>query len=273
VKDVVMLVIVVAAFVAGGSLIMFFGLLPEEHADEFRSLATGNMTLQSEVITIREPTSNDDTFIYAINKIAADAVNIALNSSQVKQILQGVPDSAVTIAGVQPTLLVDSSGKLIHSSVGQVIITANQERLDGRTVNDAITFESVQGKQIRASQQIWSVIVDLDKGTITSVSKGAERQLESDIRSNLILAEMNIFMPHSVKVEPGATVRWLNDSSVPHNVVGMYVRESNDPVRIDSGFFQEDRSFQYTFEEEGLFEYRCTIHSEEGMKGVLVVGR
>jgi plastocyanin len=79
-------------------------------------------------------------------------------------------------------------------------------------------------------------------------------------------------MPHAIIVEPGTTVRWFNDSSIPHNVVGTYLKnKTSDRVQVDSGFFEQDRSFQYTFDDAGTLEYRCTIHSEEGMKGLLVI--
>jgi len=267
-----MLALIVSAFVIGGSLIMMFGLLPEEHADEFRSLSDGNMTFQSDIITIQKPSLEDDTLVYAINDVAATSVRIAQDSTQVKAILNQVQGDSITIAGVQPTLLVDSSGKRIHSSVGQVIITANKASLDGRTFSQVTDFESIQGKQAEARQQIWSVIVDLDKSIVSTVSKDADRILHSIIRPNLIIAEMNMFLPHAVKANSGSTVRWTNDSTIPHNVVGSYVSNtSSEPVRIDSGFIAGDRSFQHTFEDTGIFDYRCTIHSEEGMKGILYI--
>jgi plastocyanin len=271
-KDVIMLIIVVAAFVAGGALFMIFGLLPEEHADEFRSLADGNMTFQSEIITISEPTPGDDTLAYAINEVAARAVMVATNSTEVKTILNQQSGSVITIAGVQPTVLVDSSGRLIHSSVGQVIITANEARIGGAALIQPIEFESNEGNRVDVTQQIWSVIVDLDKSAVSSVTKDAERNMQSSLRTNLVIAEMNVFMPHAARVDSGSIVRWLNDSNIPHNVVGTYARDSSSEItRIDSGFFEGGRSFQYMFDDQGTFEYSCTIHSEEGMKGMLVI--
>ena len=153
-NDVVMLVIVVAAFVGGGALLMTFGLLPEEHADEFRSLSDGNMTFQSSIVTISEPAAGDDTHAYAVNEVAARAVMIARNSTEVREILNQQRGSSVTIAGVQPTVLVDSTGKLIHSPVGQVIITANKARIDGEAFSQPIDFQSNEGSKIEVTQQI-----------------------------------------------------------------------------------------------------------------------
>lgn len=271
-KDYVTFVLIVGAFVIGGSLLLVFELLPEDRADEFHALSAGNMTLQSEILTIKEPTAGDDTRIYAINKVAAEAVAIAQNDPEVMRILQQVRGSSITIAGVQPTLLIDSSGNLIHSSAGQVVITANQERIEGKLNQNAIQFEAIQGKQAEARQQIWTILINIDKGDVESISAEPERRMQSEIQSNFVHAGMNMFMPHAVIVEPGTTVRWFNDSSVPHNVVGTYLKnKTSDSVQVDSGFFEQDRSFQYTFDEAGILEYRCTIHSEEGMKGLVLI--
>ena len=271
-KDYVTFGLIVGAFVIGGFLLMVSGLLPEERADEFHSLSAGNMTFRSDVITIKEPTSDDNSHVYAVNEVAARAVNIALGSREAEEILRQVQGSAVTIVGVQPTLLVDSSGKLIHSRTGQVIITSIQERADGRPISQAVDFTSLSGKSVEANQEIWSLIVDLDSSAVSSITKDADRNLRSTVQPNVVHAEMNVFLPHAAKLDSGSTVRWLNDSSVPHNVVGTYAMDSSsNNLRIDSGFFGEGRSFQYTFEEEGVFEYHCTIHSEEGMMGILVI--
>jgi len=271
-KDVVKLGLVVAAFVGGGSLLMMFELLPEDHADDFHALTAGNMTLQSAIIMIREPTATDDTTIYAINEVAAQAISIAQNDDAVKEILSQIQGQSVAIAGVQPTLLVDSTGRFIHSSAGQVIITANQEKIAGKTYNEEVPFSMIHGKQGEARQQIWMVQVDVDRRAVLGISKEPDRLARSTIQPNLVFAEMNLFIPHAVAVESGSTIKWVNSSDLPHNVVGTYFSNAtSEHVRVDSGFFGKDKEFQYTFDHPGLFEYRCTIHFEEGMKGTLVV--
>jgi plastocyanin len=272
VKDYVTFGLIVGAFVIGGFLLMTSGLLPEEHADEFHSLSAGNLTLQSDIVTIKEATEDDNTHAYAVNEVAARAVTIALESAEAEAILQQVEGSAVTIVGVQPTLLVDSTGKLIHSGTGQVIITSIQERADGRPINQAVDFASMVGKNVEARQEIWNLIIDMDNASVVSVKKDADRKLQSTVQQNFVYAEINVFLPHAVKLDSDSTVRWINHSSVPHNVVGTYaVNSSSDNLRIDSGFIDEGKSFQYTFSGEGVFVYHCTIHSEEGMAGIVVI--
>ncbi len=267
-----MLALVVAAFVGGGTVLMVFNLLPEDHADDFHPLSAGNMTLQAETIILREPSANDDTYVYAINQAAADAISIAQEDEQVKQIMQEVEGRSVTIAGVQPTVLVDSTGKQIYSSSGQVIITANQERVDGKILKDPVDFSSISGKSAEAEQQIWSINVDLDKRKVELISDEPERLIQSTVSKDTVLAQMNVFLPNMARIDPGTNIRWLNESNIPHNVVGTYFMNSTgEKVHIDSGLIAKDRNFQYRFDDDGVFEYRCTIHSEEGMKGLLVI--
>jgi plastocyanin len=116
-----------------------------------------------------------------------------------------------------------------------------------------------------------------------------------------------MFMPNAIVVDAGSTVQWTNPSNLPHNVVGMFnqttaqdavnstglildnstnssggnsTKNTNDAqssqpssgvTAIDSGFIQQGQSWQYNFNEPGVFNYLCTIHAEEGMRGTLVI--
>lgn len=269
VRDLLLLAVVVSAFLVVGGILISSRLLPEEQAKDFHPLAAGNMTLSSELKIIREPTPDDNTFIYAVNDAAEEALHIAQSDTRVQQIIAETKGKAVTIAAVQPTLLITSDGKSIHSSGGQVIITANWQLIEGRPYSNAASFESLNDKQGQSHQQIWNVIVDMDKRQVIGISE-SERMMEETLQQNLVYAGMNMFMPDTVRVDAGTTVKWFNDSNVPHNVVGTYKTDSGSKA-IDSGFVGKGRSWQYSFDEEGVFEYRCTIHSEEGMKGTLIV--
>jgi plastocyanin len=109
-------------------------------------------------------------------------------------------------------------------------------------------------------------------------------------------------------VDAGSTVRWTNPSNLPHNVVGIFNQTTaqdvvnstgiiidnstnntnnnntnasdartsspqsySDVTAIDSGFIQQVQSWQYNFDEAGVFNYLCTIHAEEGMRGTLII--
>jgi plastocyanin len=70
------------------------------------------------------------------------------------------------------------------------------------------------------------------------------------------------FHPAALAIRRGESVTWLwRDEGVAHNVTG-------------SGFHsrtQTNGSFTVRFTHAGTFNYRCTIHAAEGMRGKVVV--
>ena len=68
------------------------------------------------------------------------------------------------------------------------------------------------------------------------------------------------FVPAEVVIGKGTKVTWTNEDSVPHIVTG-----SN----FDSGNLNRGQSWSKTFDAEGTYEYRCSLHPS--MKGKVVV--
>jgi plastocyanin len=268
-RDLLLLFGIVSAFLAIGGVLMATRSLPEDYARDFHPLSAGNMTIDSGISVIREPSPGDDTYIYAINDAAEGALYIALNDTRIQKILDQTQDKAITIAAIQPTLLVTSSGEPVYSSGGQVIITANWQLVGNRAYSDAADFSSLQGEQAESHQQVWNILVNMDRQQVTSISE-SKRAVEKTLEQNLVYAGMNMFLPDTVRVDAGTTIRWFNESNVPHNVVGAYKTESGSKA-VDSGFVEHDRSWQYGFDKKGVFEYRCTIHTQDGMKGTIIV--
>ncbi|MFA9428552.1 plastocyanin/azurin family copper-binding protein [Natronorubrum sp. A-ect3] len=108
------------------------------------------------------------------------------------------------------------------------------------------------------------------------------------------------FVPHAVHVEPGGTVTWMLDSGV-HDTVAYHpgnaaVLPSATDRRIPDGtnpwasdvYDTAGETFEMTFEEEGVYDYTCTItghghrggghhgghqtHESTGMVGRVIVG-
>jgi hypothetical protein len=126
------LFVITGAFLLIGAVLIGSGILPEERAREFRSLT--DVSITSSMKIIKEPTLQDNILIYAINDVAQRGIDIAQGDARVKQILDEskAKEATVTIAAVQPTVMTDrQSGELLHSSAGQVIITANWQLVDG----------------------------------------------------------------------------------------------------------------------------------------------
>src|ERR687895_1525897 len=92
------LFVIVGAFLVIGAVLIGSGVLPEERAREFRSLT--DVSIASGMKVIKEPTLEDNTFIYAINDVAQRGIDIALGDARVKQILHEfkAKEATVTIA-------------------------------------------------------------------------------------------------------------------------------------------------------------------------------
>jgi plastocyanin len=78
---------------------------------------------------------------------------------------------------------------------------------------------------------------------------------------NEVWMDHNSFIPVTLIVTPGTSVRWVNNSAVIHNVVH------------ETGLFNQvlnpGQAYSYTFAEAGTYNYECTIHP--GMTGTIVV--
>lgn len=86
------------------------------------------------------------------------------------------------------------------------------------------------------------------------------------------------FEPHVVHVERGGSVTWKLEQG-RHSTTA-YHSENDKPTRIpegatswDSGVLSEQgKTFEQTFETEGVYDYFCTPHEGTGMVGSVVVG-
>lgn len=87
------------------------------------------------------------------------------------------------------------------------------------------------------------------------------------------------YSPIGLFVQPGATVRWLNESGV-HTVTAYHPANGSRPLRIpelaepwDSGYLvNPGDSFERRFDVPGVYDYFCIPHEGAGMVGRLVVG-
>jgi plastocyanin len=265
--------LIVAVIVAVPSMLIATDSLPEKAAAHFNALT--DVTMDTNYKVIKEPSPTDNTFIYALNEVAAKSIPIAEKDPRVSEIIEsGSAGKAVTVAAVQPTVLeYRNNGQLAHSSSGMLIITVNWETIDGRLYSQINGFQDLQGKASESHQKVWNVMVDLDKQRVTDIVENGERVLTKKLEMNTIYSGMNMFMPGSVKLEAGSSLQWINTSNLPHNIVGIYKTSSGQETHLDSGFINNGDSWRYTFNEEGVFEYHCATHTEHGMKGMVIISK
>ncbi len=81
-------------------------------------------------------------------------------------------------------------------------------------------------------------------------------------RSHTVTLKNIAFHPGDLSINRGDSVTWLwRDGEVEHNVTGHGFRSRT----------QKRGSFTVRFTHSGTFNYHCTIHVSEGMKGKIVV--
>ncbi|MCL7417603.1 MAG: halocyanin domain-containing protein [Halalkalicoccus sp.] len=76
------------------------------------------------------------------------------------------------------------------------------------------------------------------------------------------------FAPPAIWIDPGTTVIWeWTGEGGGHNVSNTGDLGFESDISSEAGF-----TFEYTFEEGGIFEYECVPHTSQGMHGGVAVG-
>lgn len=79
---------------------------------------------------------------------------------------------------------------------------------------------------------------------------------------NEVSIGFNVFVPTSLTVPVGTTVKWVNNDGSNHNVVFA--------DQVKSGRLRHDATYTRTFTAAGTYNYQCAIHGDM-MKGTIVV--
>ena len=70
---------------------------------------------------------------------------------------------------------------------------------------------------------------------------------------------LKFYMPSNLTVQGNTTVIWTNNDTVLHTVISG--NPDAGPSRVfDSSLIRPNNRFNYTFTDEGQFEYYCVIH-------------
>jgi plastocyanin len=81
------------------------------------------------------------------------------------------------------------------------------------------------------------------------------------------------FTPRRLHVAPGTTVTWENAGADTHTVQSDVF---NAEIATDWSYYSLDlvsgSTASYTFDDSGVFEYYCTVHGQDAMCGVVLVG-
>ena len=156
-----------------------------------------------------------------------------------------------------PILLAMFSIILVSTSVN----TANAESVPEWVKNNALWY----GQEIISEDEFLNAIKFLIENNIIVLE--SEEEVVSKVTEAVILipngnfdvSSAGFYSPLNLNIPVGATVTWANEDSVPHNIqsqdeFGKVTNLFNSPP-LNTG----DR-FEFTFEEEGVYNYYCSFH-------------
>ncbi len=66
------------------------------------------------------------------------------------------------------------------------------------------------------------------------------------------------YIPSIITVKQGHTVTWKNEDVAFHSVTSGFYGEPS--TLFDSGYLDPEQKFSVTFDEQGTFDYFCTLH-------------
>lgn len=99
----------------------------------------------------------------------------------------------------------------------------------------------------------------------SNTSSSASNTSQSVASTGAVTIENMMFSPSQITVAKGGTVTWTNKDSIPHTVTD----DLSNVGGPASGDIQPGKTYSFTFDKTGSFQYHCTIHPS--MRGTIVV--
>jgi plastocyanin len=99
-------------------------------------------------------------------------------------------------------------------------------------------------------------LIELDQGEIVTENINSSVLIPN---GNYDVSGTSFYIPLNLEVTRGTNVIWVNDDSVPHTI-----QSQNDKGEIiglfNSAPLQTGETFEYTFDEAGVYNYYCSFH-------------
>jgi plastocyanin len=96
----------------------------------------------------------------------------------------------------------------------------------------------------------------------TGTASAATTASGNQASGNEITIEGDTFIPGSLTIKVGESIKWTNMDPISHTV-------TSNTGEFDSGTIAAGSEFSFTFSKEGTFDYSCAIHPT--MKGKIIV--
>jgi plastocyanin len=98
----------------------------------------------------------------------------------------------------------------------------------------------------------------------TNSSSNNSSNSSAPVATNTVTIQNFAFSPASITVKKGTSVTWTNKDSTTHTVT-----ETDSQTGPDSGDLASGKSYSFTFNTVGTFQYHCSIHTD--MTGTVTV--
>ncbi|MEO2264384.1 MAG: plastocyanin/azurin family copper-binding protein [Nitrosopumilus sp.] len=133
-------------------------------------------------------------------------------------------------------------GILAAISIGFIAISPN-DVIEPRVIDESQISESITSVEESIVKVPMTLIISLPAG---SGVPGCDETNEC-------------FLPYDTTIGVGGTITWSNDDSAAHTVTSGVVADGPDGL-FDSSIFMAGSTFEFTFDEEGSYDYFCMVH-------------
>ena len=86
---------------------------------------------------------------------------------------------------------------------------------------------------------------------------------------NIVGLESPFFTPNVLNIKAGTTVTFVNTDGNSHTVTSVKPGTTDSDGIFDSGIIKAGKTFSFTFDKPGTYDYICMIHTH--MSGTIIV--
>ena len=166
-------------------------------------------------------------------------------------------DSDILLSGDSFEWIPDTAGEvpyycMLHTwMVGTIIVQeaeTTEEVMEEEVMEEEVMEEEVMEEEVmeeipETSESSMELTISIPKGV---GAPGCETTLEC-------------YLPYETTVKAGTTVTWINEDTTVHTVTSGRITEGTTGL-FDSSIFTFGKSFEYTFNVPGTYDYFCNVH-------------
>lgn len=222
----------------------------EEPASEDIDEASDTVDEEMETTSSEQTEESDQTADTEVStETTEEAERVAEREAQALE-SQTTDDTveAMTAAVDSATEAAVNSSEDVKRKADEAILAATEKAKDGRE---------------EAEELLDDVSSKAEKVVATNETAETEKAAETHI----VTAQGLVYNPLVVKIQPGDTVAWRNMST--HDTQSL---EGLIPEGTEMWHSPMSKDYRRTFEQEGIYVYKCTPHFGAGMGGAIIVG-